>query len=502
MKRSKYPTRRNILRAGAVVGFTVATSSPFGRSLSRAFGAEPAPESLDMQRGATDLVVQPVLMYAIPRKREGRSWRNWGSIQTEEALQKEVGIINGELKHISKSSGCKLTMLPLQKIASVKQVGGLKETKADVVVVYAAGGWTTILDAIEDLGRKLIIFIRRRKGAYYLWDEIIHSRFLRKHTDSVRQEAVGLDDVAVDDAEEIQWRLRALYGLKNTTGRRIICVGGPGGWSWPKAPDLARERFQLDMVKIGIPEINAMVQAARKDDKLMARCMSQAKKYIRADGATLKTTEQAVAQCFLLKKLFHDVMAKHKCHAVTTRGCMASYAGIMPCLTLTLINDEGYMAYCEGDFVAIPAHILTHYICGNPTYFCNPTFPYKGNMMFAHCTAPRRMDGKKLEPVELVTHYESDYGAATHVHFPKGQLMTVIKPDFEAKNWLAFTGKVVGTPDIDTCRAQVELKLNADTQSVLKNLRGFHCVLAYGDHTREVAYAANKVGIEVQTLRA
>jgi len=112
------------------------------------------------------------------------------------------------------------------------------------------------------------------------------------------------------------------------------------------------------------------------------------------------------------------------------------------------------------------------------------------------------MDGQKLAPVELVTHYESDHGAATHVQFPKGQLLTIVKPDFEAKKWLAFTGEILGTPFISTCRAQVEVRLNADTVDVLNNLRGFHCVLAYGDHTREVTYAANKVGIEVQTLRA
>jgi len=395
-----------------------------------------------------------------------------------------------------------MSVLPLAKVTSVQQVEPLKVSNADVVVVYAAGGWTNILDTIAGLGKLMIIFIRNRKGPYYLWDEIVHSRFLRKHTDAIAQPVVGIDDVAVDDKEEIQWRLQALYGLKNTIGRRIVCVGGPGGWSCPRAPELARDRFELDMVTVGIPEINAMVEAARKDGPLMAGCRNQAKEYVNAEGVTLETTEEAVAQCFLLKKLFHDVMDKHECHAVTTRGCMASYAGIMPCLTLTLINDDGYMAYCEGDFVAIPAHILTHYICGNPTYFCNPTFPHKGRMMFAHCTAPRRMDGKKLEPVDLVTHYESDHGAATHVHFPKGQLVTVVKPDFEARKWLAFTGSVVGTPFVDTCRAQVDLELNADTVDVLKNLRGFHCVLAYGDHTRQVAYAASKVGIEVQTLHA
>ena len=74
------------------------------------------------------------------------------------------------------------------------------------------------------------------------------------------------------------------------------------------------------------------------------------------------------------------------------------------------------------------------------------------------------MDGRKLEPVELVTHYESDHGAATHVHFPSGQLLTVVKPDFEARRWLAFTGTIVGHPFLDTCRAQVEVELRVEAR--------------------------------------
>lgn len=98
------------------------------------------------------------------------------------------------------------------------------------------------------------------------------------------------------------------------------------------------------------------------------------------------------------------------------------------------------------------------------------------------------------------THYESDHGAATHVLFRKGQLLTILKPDFEARHWLALTGKIVDTPFLDTCRAQVEVALDADTQDVARNLRGFHCMLAYGDYVGEVAYAAGKIGIKVQTL--
>jgi len=263
---------------------------------------------------------------------------------------------------------------------------------------------------------------------------------------------------------------------------------------------LARERFQLDLVTVPIPDLNSMIEAARQDESVMAQCRQEATRYVAAKGTTLRTTLDAVVEAFLLKRLFGELMARHDAFAVTTAGCMNSYAGIMPCLTLTLINDDGRMAYCEGDFVNIPAGILLHYICGQPTYFCNPTFPAKGRMLFAHCTAPRRMDGRNLEPAEIVTHYESDHGAATHVLFRKKQRLTILKPDFEAKHWLALTGRIVDTPWLDTCRAQIEVALDADTREVVRNLRGFHCTLAYGDYVREVSYAAPKVGIAVQTL--
>jgi len=496
-------TRRQFLRAGTVIGLTVSTTGCSWRRNTPLAGSQiEQTQAVNMRLGASDLVVQPVLTYDVSHRRERRSWRNWGGVQTEEAAKKEAARISQELNQFCGSADFGVRALPLSMVANKQQVSALKTVEADVLIVYAAGSGTDTLNALAALNKSLIIFVRKHSKPYYLWDEIVHSRFLRSHTDNLSQPNTDFNDVAVDDNEEILWRLRALYGLKNTLGRRIICIGGPGGWSFPRAPELARERFGLDMVTVPIPELNSMIEAARKNPELMAQCNQEGKNYLSKGHVTLSTTKEAVTEAFLLKKLFHDLMAKSEAYAVTVRGCMGSYAGIMPCLTLTLINDTGHMAYCEGDFVVIPSGILMHYICGKPTYFCNPTYPHKGRMVFAHCTAPRRMDGKSLEPVEIVTHYESDHGAATHVAFRKGQILTIIKPDFGAKNWLALTGKIVGTPWLPTCRAQVEVELDADTQDVLQNLRGFHCMLAYGDYTREVAYAAKKVGIAVQTLKS
>ena len=501
----KHPqiTRRQLLRSGAVIGLTLSTTGCLWRpntALPRSRSGQTG--DINMRLGASDLVVQPVLTYDVSHRRERRSWRNWGGVQTEEAAKKEAARITRELNELCTSADFAVRPLPLAKVADKQQVGKIKSIDADVLLVYAAGGGTDTLNAIAALNKSLIIFIRKHSKPYYLWDEIVHARFLRSHTDNLSQPNADFDDVAVDDNEQILWRLRALYGLKNTIGRRIVCIGGPGGWTFPQAPELARQRFGLDMVTVPVPELNSIIEAGRRNKELMDECTQQGKKYLGAGSVSLRTTNEAVTEAFLLRKIFHDLMAGSEAFAVTVRGCMGSYAGIMPCLTLTLINDAGYMAYCEGDFVVIPSGILMHYICGKPTYLCNPTYPHKKRMVFAHCTAPRRMDGRSLEPVEIVTHYESDHGAATHVAFRKGQVVTIIKPDFEAKHWLALTGRIIDTPWLPTCRAQVEVQLDADTREVIENLRGFHCMLAYGDYTREVAYAAKKVGITVQTLKS
>ncbi len=488
--------RRTFLAAGAAGLGAGALAAGAKRSSAEQAGA------LYLLRGAQDLTVQPVLTYEVPKRRPARSWRNWGNVHTQEAARLEAAEIEKELKALAANCGFGLKVKPVLLVSGPAQAEAVKSSGADAVLLYAAGGWTNLLGAVMGAtSAPVVVFLRYKSGPYYLWHEIVHARFLRAHTDHLKEERVTVEDVVVDDLDELKWRLRALYGLRNVLGRKIICVGGPGGWAAPKAPELARKRFGLEMITVSIPEINSMIEAGRKDKGLMERCTKAADSYINAPGVTLKTTRKAVIEAFLLKELFLRLMEKHGAYAVTVRGCMGSYAGIMPCLTLTLVNDSGYMAYCEGDFVVIPAGMLLHFICGKPTYFCNPTFPQNGRMMFAHCTAPRRMSGEKLEPVELVTHYESDHGAATHVLFPKGQLLTIIKPDFEASRWLALTGTITDTPFLATCRAQVEVKLHAPTEEVVRNLRGFHCMLAYGDYTREVTYAAAKVGISVQVLK-
>ena len=111
------------------------------------------------------------------------------------------------------------------------------------------------------------------------------------------------------------------------------------------------------------------------------------------------------------------------------------------CLSLSTLNDDGYLAFCESDFVVIPSGILLANICGKPMFLNDPTYPHDGVITLAHCTAPRKMDGNSLEPVRLLTHLESDYGAAPKVEMRVGPAVTNIVPDFKSRALAGLVGR-------------------------------------------------------------
>ena len=192
-------------------------------------------------------------------------------------------------------------------------------------------------------------------------------------------------------------------------------------------------------------------------------------------------------------------MDEARTDAFTINHCMGAVMPIAEttaCLTLTLLNDSGYNAYCESDFVVIPSGVLLHYISSLPVFLNDPTYPHDGIVTLAHCTAPRRMDGKNLEPARILTHFESDYGAAPKVEMNKGQKITVIDPDFDFKQWIGFEGEIVDNPFLDICRAQIDVRINGDCEKLIAETKGFHWMACYGNYLKETGYALKKLGIK------
>ena len=451
------------------------------------------------------LKVQPVLVYDLYKRREATSWRPWGGLMNEQDVTAEKERIGKELSSMKTSADFPLEVLPLATARNQDEAAAIARGDSDVIISYAASGDGRIFETLTVPGKWHLMFLRHRSGPVYLWYEIAHPRFLRKTVDEFGQPGMDVHDVVVDSHAEILIRLRALGALKNTMGKRIVAVGGPSGWGagGRNAPDLAREQFKFDLQTVPYPELGERIKRARADSALVKRCQSEAEKYLKDKAVRLETSREFVQNSFVLTEVLRDLLDEAKTDALTINQCMGT---IMPmsettaCLPLSLLNDDGYMAFCESDFVVIPSGVLLHYISGKPVFLNDPTHPHDGVVTIAHCTAPRKMDGLHAEPVRVLTHFESDYGASPKVEMRKGTKMTNLVPDFASRKWVGFEGEVIDNTFMAICRSQVDITIEGSTEKLLEQMGGFHWMSSYGAYVIETKYALRKIGVELVQL--
>ncbi|HOX58914.1 MAG TPA: sugar isomerase [Candidatus Paceibacterota bacterium] len=453
------------------------------------------------------LKVQPVLTYALPQRREHTSWRSWGGIQKEADVAAEKARITGELAKLKAKADFPVEILPLAAVINSNEAAAAAQGDYDAMLVYAAGGGRDILQRLISPQKFNLMFLRHESGPVYLWYEIAHPHFLRKAVDEFDQTGLDVADVVVDNCDELLWRCRALHGLKNTLGKRIVAIGGAGGWGagGRKAPEIARNLWKLDIVDCSYKDLEPRLKAARQDPALVRRCDAAASRYLAQARVSLHTARPFVNRAFVLTEVMKDLMDEAHTDAITVHHCMGTIMGISEttaCMPLSFLNDEGYLAFCESDFVVIPSGILLHYISGKPVFLNDPTFPHENVVTLAHCTAPRKMDGRRAERVKILTHFESDYGAAPKVEMKLGQVCTNLVPDFDCKKWVGFAGKIVGNPFLDICRSQIEVQVLGDGQALLQHMKGFHWMMSYGNYMRETGYALKKLNVDLRDVSA
>lgn len=473
------------------------------------------------------LRMQPVLVYEIPKRKEKASWRTWSGLITEEHAEEERTRIRTELEALKSRADFQMEILPLISVQTVNEAESLYSRNHDGLIVYANGGPvynTAPYQALIDPGKMNLVFVRHQSGPVYYYYCGVQHRLLRQGTDEFN--GIGnlrVEDVVVDDYDEVLWRLRAFNGLKRLKGKRIVCIGGPWGHSegMSVAPDNARSLWDMDLVDVSYGVVNQKIDAAFQDKALVSRCTAEAQEYLNTPGVelfpmqenlttrelfagkgsrqTLSKMNSFMERTFVLKEVFVDLMKEFDTDAITVQGCMGTImdrSETTACMVLTMLNDEGYLAFCESDFVVIPASILLHYISGKPVFFGNPTFPHKNRVTVAHCSSPRKMDGINLEPVKIRTHFESDYGVAPKVEMRVGQNMTVIIPDFNSRRWAGFEGTVLDNPELDICTTQLDIGFKGNAGLMAREIRGFHWPMCYGDYMREMGYALSKTPVE------
>ena len=486
-------------RRGFMAGMGVAAGTLALSTLSAYPSRADEPVRFDLIR--QPLKVQPVLTYSIAQRQEGTSWRGWGGLHNENDVANEIKRINEELLDLQKKAEFPIELKPLIAVQRPEEAAKAAQGDHDVLLMYAAGGDGSFLEKMTDPKKWTLIFLRHKSGPVYLWYEIVSNRYLRKTVDEFGQPGMTSKDVIVDRYDEVVWRLRALYGIKNSMKKKILCIGGASGWGegGRVAPQKTKDLFGMELVDITYDDLGKRIQAAQANEMLVKYSNEEAQKFMKQGGVFMHTDPSFVKKCFLLTEVFHQLFAEYKTDTLTINACMGTImkvSGTTACLPLMLLNDAGYMAFCESDFVVIPSGVLLHYISSKPVFLNDPTYPHDNVVTLAHCTAPRKMDGKQAEPAKILTHFESDFGAAPKVEMKKGQVITTIDPDFNFKKWLGFKAEIIDNPFLDICRSQIDIQFEGCTDKLNEETKGFHWMTCYGDYMNECEYAARKIGLD------
>ncbi len=452
------------------------------------------------------LRVQPILAHANQAPRAKASWRSWGEVVNETAATEEMERIAGELKALQAQADFPLEILPAIKVSTEEEAAAVQRGDFDAVLLYAASNARLFQPCCAaDPKRDTVVFVRHRVGPTYYGYECLGTRFFKvpspelwKENSADNHGPVTLDDVVVDDYEEVLWRLRALQGLKNFVGQRILALGGPQGKYDDTAPDVARGRYHLEIVNIAYDDLSAHLKAVREDGNLQQKCAAWTDRYLAMPNTKLETEKKFVHDAFSLYTIFRHWLQEYGASAITINSCMGTIiemSDTTACMPLSWLNDEGYIAFCESDFVIVPVGMLLRHIAGKPVFMHNSTFPHKGLVTCAHCTAPRRMDGRSYEPVRIMTHYESEFGAAPKIDMPLGQPVCAISPEYATGRWVGIKGIVRDNPDFAICRSQQDVEILGDWRRLIAETRDSHWMMVYGDYLREAGYAARKIGL-------
>ena len=193
------------------------------------------------------------------------------------------------------------------------------------------------------------------------------------------------------------------------------------------------------------------------------------------------------ARCYVTAK---RLMASEKANALSM-DCLGMVASKLvptpPCGAWTLLQDQGITAGCEADLFGAVSMMMTSYLLNRPSYMNDPVPETAKNLLItSHCTSGTRLDGfdKPAAPYILRDHSESSLGVAMQVLWPEGQPATLVRFS-NANEMIIDTGKVVSnvdTPPAGGCRTSVEIAM--DSVEDCRDVRGFHQVVALGNHRR------------------
>jgi L-fucose isomerase-like protein len=208
----------------------------------------------------------------------------------------------------------------------------------------------------------------------------------------------------------------------------------------------------------------------------------------------------------------------------------------VPCLAQLLLREEGYIAACDGDFIAMTSMVLGTYYLEKPCmtsnlypvsyvgaltdHFGDPLSPgenystdrWKNIARMAHCgfvgvVSPEMAPNGQISLRDWGGTYEihrDGRGCGIDAELCPSQEITVYSLNFGVKKLMATHGKILETTRhsaMPHCESSLLLELD-NLHDFFEDVSRDHVIVMYGDHRRDLEILANVLGLNYQTYRS
>jgi len=168
-----------------------------------------------------------------------------------------------------------------------------------------------------------------------------------------------------------------------------------------------------------------------------------------------------------------------------------------PCMALARLNDEGIPAACEGDLTALMTMIFMERLAGRPGFMGNVIYanPEENVIAINHCVFPLRMSGydQPQKPYTLRDYHGRGMGVCAAYPPDLGVAVTVSRFNTDFREMVFLRGQLVGYGE-DYCRTNLRVKVQ-DARAFVRQVRGNHHILVYGDHAKGIEDLCMEFGI-------
>lgn len=266
--------------------------------------------------------------------------------------------------------------------------------------------------------------------------------------------------------------------LQRLAGLRVGVIGKPSGWLIASDVDYVavRERWEIQLLDLPLDEVvNNYKEIA---DIAVAE---EVDAFIKNAAGMKEPNREEVVKAMRLYRALDRMVVVHGLDAFTL-NCfdLIPLTGTTGCLALSLMNDRGVTAGCEGDIQTLLTMLAVRTAVGAPSFMANPSKIIdnaRHEMIFAHCTIAPCMTDRYV----IRSHYESQSGVAIEGVLKRGTMTVVKCGGRRMEHYFVSEADLVECTDHpNLCRTQLHLRLKEPLDYFLERSIGNHHVLVEG----------------------